>query len=690
MPIKIKLLILVVLFPGSVDASIDRHGVVTRHNIKTGDISQILALGNGRFCFGVDGTGLQTVGGNIMADWAWHSFPLPEGATMADVPETGTIDTGPITGEMKHASAREDVSSWMFENPHKFSLGRFRFTDRNGKAFEANQIQNSYRTLDLWRGVQTTEFAINGKPVKVTTVVNPDLDAVSTRIESELLGEGELVIELGFPYPARNAGNELKQPWYGKWDRQADHHTQAVLLGDRADFLRKLDETTYHVSWQWSDPEAQFRMGTDSHTFRLSAAPGTKFLEFTCVFGPQLPGPVPGFLASRLAAGKSWEKYWLSGGAIDLSESMDPRWKELERRVVLSQYLMRTQSAGHWPPAEVSLMGMDFWSAQFHMEMIWWHLAHYGLWNRWELAAEALDCYNRFLPVARKLSQQFGYKGARWGKQVGPEGRTATWSHSFLLHWQQPHPVFFAELEYRLNPTPATLNKWKTIVFETADYMADFPVLKADGKYRLTPVCTANENGVGSNPVFESAYWRWALAKAQEWRLRLGLERDKTWDKVLSNLAPLPQAEGVYLFCDGWIDSYTKYNSGHPDPLGVCAFLPFVEGVDPATARRTVEKIDKEWQWANMWGWDYPWAAMAAARVGRPDLAVEMLLRDVRQNSYTLNGINAGWYFPGNGGLLYAVAMMTAGWDGAPDRNAPGFPGNGQWVVKWEGLRRAM
>jgi hypothetical protein len=112
--------------------------------------------------------------------------------------------------------------------------------------------------------------------------------------------------------------------------------------------------------------------------------------------------------------------------------------------------------------------------------------------------------------------------------------------------------------------------------------------------------------------------------------------------------------------------------------------------VDRETARRTVEKIDKEWKWADMWGWDYPWSAMAAARAGHPEMAVEMLLKETKQNSYTLNGINAGWYSPGNGGLLYAVAMMAAGWDGAPDRNAPGFPDDGRWVVKWEGLRRAL
>jgi len=39
--------------------------------------------------------------------------------------------------------------------------------------------------------------------------------------------------------------------------------------------------------------------------------------------------------------------------------------------------------------------------------------------------------------------------------------------------------------------------------------------------------------------------------------------------------------------------------------------------------------------------------------------------------------------------------MMAAGWDTAsgtnnvPQRNAPGFPDNGQWTVRWENLHPA-
>jgi hypothetical protein len=84
---------------------------------------------------------------------------------------------------------------------------------------------------------------------------------------------------------------------------------------------------------------------------------------------------------------------------------------------------------------------------------------------------------------------------------------------------------------------------------------------------------------------------------------------------------------------------------------------------------------------------------MAAARNGEPAMAVDALLHSSRKNDFNRAGLSSGGpfpYFPANGGLLYAVAMMAAGWDGGPaDKNAPGFPDDGSWVVKWERLKRA-
>jgi len=86
--------------------------------------------------------------------------------------------------------------------------------------------------------------------------------------------------------------------------------------------------------------------------------------------------------------------------------------------------------------------------------------------------------------------------------------------------------------------------------------------------------------------------------------------------------------------------------------------------------------------------------AMTAARLGEPEKAVDALFMDSSKNRWLANGHNyqsarLPLYLPGNGGLLTAVAMMAAGWDGCPDRPAPGLlPDNGRWNVRWEGLRR--
>ncbi|HOL32360.1 MAG TPA: hypothetical protein PK052_10300, partial [Anaerohalosphaeraceae bacterium] len=121
--------------------------------------------------------------------------------------------------------------------------------------------------------------------------------------------------------------------------------------------------------------------------------------------------------------------------------------------------------------------------------------------------------------------------------------------------------------------------------------------------------------------------------------------------------------------------------------------LPLTPPVDAAVMKKTAQWVYENWQWADTWGWDYPMLAMTAARVGLPELAVDAFFIESKKNLYWPNGHNyqrenLPLYLPGNGGLLAAVAMMAAGWDGCPDRPAPGFPDNGQWTVKWENLQK--
>jgi hypothetical protein len=681
-------------FSAAATGPIDRHALVTRHNILWNEADGQIPLGNGEFCFNADGTGLETFGGNTMAHWAWHSFPLPTGISPDEIPPTGTFQQGRNTGPDVLPPGKAAIRQWMWDNPHSFNLGRLRLVRAGGRPLEPADIQGLMRTLDLWSGIQTSSFTLGGTPVRVTTCVHPAFDQVAVKIESALLASGELEVALDFPYPSL----QRTSPWVGDFTRVEGNRTiLARPKEQRADFRRQIDAVTYSASLVWESSGELKSPGTaKALPWRLVARPGAADLGFTCTFSATVNRPnLPNVETTQQACAANWQHFWSTGGAIDLSGSNDPRWRELERRVVLSQYLTAAQSAGSYPPAETGLMGLDNWEGQFHMEMVWWHLAHFALWDRWAKAERALACYQRFEPAAQALAEQLGYRGLKWPKSVGPEGRSAPWIGNQALLWKQPHPMFFAELDYRLHPTRATLEKWAAIIQGTAEHMADYVTVDArTGIYHLSPDMPPCEQGLTSDGVFDLEYWHWGLAAAQTWRERMGLPREPLWDEVSRRLAPLPINEGVYVHSAEWKDtSYTTRAWEHPDPIGIFGMLPPTAAVDRDTAHRTLLKVWATWDWKRCWGWDFPWTAMAAARLGEPKLAVDALLKDAgTRNAYDQRGVCTGGpcpYLPGNGGLLYAVAMMAAGWDGAPLGDSPGFPQDGSWKVRWEGLKRA-
>lgn len=282
---------------------------------------------------------------------------------------------------------------------------------------------------------------------------------------------------------------------------------------------------------------------------------------------------------------------------------------------------------------------------------------------------------------------------------TAPDGRDSPSPIGPLLIWQQPHPIFYAELCYSLRPTRATLKKYQSVVFETATFMNSYAYFDAkNDRYVLgPPVIPAQENHPARetwNPAFELEYWSYGLKTAQKWRERLGLKRDAKWDDVIAKLSPLPVKDGVYLAHENCPQTYTERNRDHPSMLAALGVLQG-DKVDRETMRRTLYKTILEWKWNETWGWDYPMTAMTAARLGEGKMAVDALLMETEKNHYLPNGHNyqrpnLPLYLPGNGGLLYAVAMMAAGWKNAPKTVAPGFPADGSWTIRSEGFNAAL
>ncbi len=317
-----------------------------------------------------------------------------------------------------------------------------------------------------------------------------------------------------------------------------------------------------------------------------------------------------------------------------------------------------------------------------------------------DLLEKSLDWYKKIEPRARKTAEMQGFKGVRWPKMTDPSGRESPSSVGPFLIWQEPHIIYFSELCFRAHPNVATLEKYKDLVFDTADFMASYAHLdKKTGKYVLGPDLIPAQESFNPkttiNPAFELAYWYWGLSTAQKWRDRLGLPRVAKWDSVLNNLSPLATKDGVYLAAQSAPDSYTnpRYMKDHPDVLIGLSFLPKTKMIDLPTMRRTFAKVMKVWNWPETWGWDYPMMAMTATRLGEPEKAMDALMMKEPKNTYLPDGnnyqrANLRIYLPGNGSLLMATAMMCTGWDGYKGPPNPGFPKNGKWIVHWENLKR--
>jgi hypothetical protein len=662
------------------EGAIDRQALVSRHNpYQTQlDARSPLSVGNGEFAFTADITGLQSVPQPYesalplctQSQWGWHSAPMPEGLQSTEL-RLESFDTyGRPVGYATSGKGQEPLFNWLRENPHRLNLARIGLLS-DGRPIDLAEVSGIAQRLDLWSGSIDSRFQLRGQPVRVRTCCHPERDAVAAVVESPLVDSGALTVAVEFPYasPKMNASD---------WASEAKHQTKFAADGARTlSAERKLDADGYWARLHWTGDAAA--AGDRAHRAVLRG----RRLEFTCEFAGAKPSAAAVTAGETFAAGaKHWERFWSSGGAMDLAGSPDPRAAELERRVVLSQYLTAIQCAGSLPPQETGLT-CNSWFGKFHLEMHWWHAAHFAMWGRTPLLERSLAWYRRILPVAREKARKQGYPGARWPKMTSPSGRDSPSNVGELLIWQQPHAVAMAELCYRAHPKRETLERYRDVVMATAEFMAGYAVLRG-GRYVLgPPVIPAQENHDARttwNPAFELQYWREALGTAQEWRARLGLARESQWDDVRERLSALPVKDGVYLSDENCPATFTEKNRDHPSMLMALGVLQG-EGVDRDTMRRTLGRVMKEWQWPDTWGWDYPMVAMTAARLGDPDTALRALFLDSPKNEWLPNGhnrqrANLPVYLPGNGALLAAMAVMAA---------QKAFPA--AWKARWEGLR---
>ncbi len=684
---------------------IDRKALVERHkvlNTKFDSLSS-LSVGNGKFAFTVDVTGLQTfpvdykkgIPLGTQSEWGWHSFI----DTAAFKPEEALKEyefngrKSSYAVQWNEPERNKNAANWFRQNPHRMQLGHigFEIIKKNGSTVTISDLENINQQLNPWTGEVFSNFTIEGTPVAVSTFSHQAQDAISVQVTSTLIKENRLRIFLRFPYPT---GEWLDEGANFSNDEKHLSGYERIQNGGR--FFHQLDTTKYFAECRWVNASIAQKQ---PHYFLITPNADNNSFELTCRFTPSVSAkPLPTFSETKTNSLSEWKKFWTRGGAIDFKGSTDARANELERRVVLSQYLTKIQCTGLYPPQETGLT-YNSWFGRPHLEMHWWHGVHFALWGRTDLLEQSLSWYSKNFDKAKAIAKRQNFDGVRWQKMTDPQGGEAPSSIGSFLIWQQPHFIYFAELIYRDRGNLQTINKYKDLVFATAEFMASYAFYdKINDRYvlgkGLIPAQERFKPEDTFNPSFELAYWHWALSTAQKWRERLKINRNKKWDEVLAKLSPLPKQNYVYLATQNATDSYTNpvYMTDHPAVLGTLGMLPKTRLVDSAVMKNTFDLVWNKWTWKETWGWDFPMAAMTATRLNLPAKAIDALLMPITTNTYLPNGHNyqddrLRLYLPGNGGLLAAIAMMVGGYDGA-NSYMPGIPNDGKWNVTWEGLKK--
>jgi len=681
-------------------AAIDREAVVNKFSpeLQTLQKDSPMPLGNGKFAFTADVTGFQSFGPQYYA----AGFPLETKARWAWHTKSGESHTLAETEMEYDAYGRKVVlptvmdggaAQWLQQNPHDLPLGRIALL-LDGKALQEGDISAVDQRLNLWEGNLSSRYSLAGEEVQVDSAVDADRDAVGFEIKSKLNKDSRLSFEFRFP---RAYDFSVENTPDMDWQHDGEHtSTIASQNKSRVVLQRKVDDEEYLVVINW-DGEATLE-NPAPHTFVLKpGADEGKSFSFTVEYIAK--GATPGKALSvgdlTSSAKKAWKTYWKSGAFVDVSASKDPSAKELQRRIILSQYLEGAESRARLPTQEGGLSSSS-WSGKFHTDMAWWQYAHWILWDKSKYARPMLDWYLQHLDQARTRAEQRGLQGARWPTLVGPEGRESPGTNALTI-WNQPQAIHLAEILYQQTQDNAVLEKYASLVDETARAMSSMLVWDNDNnRFVLDPPIWISqeiyEPKQSRNPAFELSYWRYALEVAQRWRSRRSLPIVPEWQTQLNLLAPLPIKDGKYVAMESIPDTFDNPGSrvSHPTMLAATAIFDDRE-VDTRTMSKTLDAVVSEWDFDNnIRGWDYPMMAMTAARLHRPDLALQLLLKDSTNNHYLNNGYcpqqgeNLPNYLPANAALLTAVAVMLQ--QDPQTGKYLGFPDTKAWKIRAEGF----
>lgn len=681
---------------------IDRIDVVRKYNphLSNADAKSPLTVGNGRFCFTADVTGMQTLYEEYsietplctMAEWAWHTYPGHR-YTMDDVHMTEYDFLGrKVSYPRVKYEGNEAAYDWVRMNPHKFNLARIALSV-NGTYLTSDMLSDINQTLDITTGALKSDFIVNYASheykVSVETVCDNKSDTVAFRVESDLLNKG-LCVDTHFPYASCDITGSDWLDDKIHYDEIIDNSNAEILnktisskkVNNIYQIKRQIDNTHYSVHIKTNGVLEK----ADKYRYRINKADSDNVL-YLCVGFEDEDGIYASIVKKQLSNTSSgsntysiitnsknmselyekftsadtfakvkenvhifWHNYWSSGKFLYHEND------ELMRRVILSQYLLIVNDSGYIPPAETGLT-CNSWYGKAHLEMHYWHMAWAALWGHPELLEKSFDWYISILPEAKKNAARNGYRGARWTKMVSYTGKDCPSKIAPLLIWQQPHIINMLQMVldcynndvYFEKKTDKYMHKYWILVKETAEFMEDYLVydIASDTFNIEAPVIPVQERHLPEdtrNPVFELAYFRYGLKIAAEWADKLGyVTFSEKWNNIADRIAPLPVYDGLYISQENCTDTYVNKAIDHPLMLQVYGMLDGYGAkdiVDMDIYRATLEKVMEVWDYSTLWGWDFAVIAMAADKLGLKREALSQLIIKSPKNEYVASGNN--------------------------------------------------
>lgn len=243
--------------------------------------------------------------------------------------------------------AEADISNWLIQNPQRLNLANVGLQFEEDRVTE-NDLEDKSQDLDLWSGSISSSFVYDGSRVDVQTWSHPGDSIVAIEVKSDLLRSAKLGVFYDFPY---SDVNKFDAPYVGVWNDTTHHKASVQSKTHTATFQHVLDDTANYLKTQWLSKgkiSGPLR-GTNKYVLRTT---GSSTVRIVASFSntDNSADKLPSFEEVTGESRSWWASYWNSGAFIDLSATKNATATELQRRIILSQYLMAVNEASDNPP----------------------------------------------------------------------------------------------------------------------------------------------------------------------------------------------------------------------------------------------------------------------------------------------------------------------------------------------------